>query len=146
MDENSTKFNIVTDYCSTGTTLFLAKELLLQYNKVPKEKLGKREVQTLLRAGIDFDENIMKKKPLINIDTVLGAVSDMTHQRYEYISNVPHFHIDDSQNLQEGCISSKDKTNEELFKEFDNYSTPLARAFNLCALNEVLNFEAQKQA
>ena len=144
VNENSKKINIITDFCSTGKSLLLAHDLVLQYNNVPKENFKKREIETLINAGRFYEEDV-EGDSLITSRAVMSIRADMVSQKFEYISNVPHFYINDNENLFVTCsISSKDKTDEELFYEFDNYSKPLARAFSLCAINEVLKIENKK--
>ena len=59
----------------------------------------------------------------------------------ELISNVPHFPVllraQKIYSTIPNTITIDEKTNEEIFKEFEEYSQPLARAFSLCTMHEI---------
>ena len=64
----------------------------------------------------------------------------MKHSNFADVCNVPHFHVYEQFSVPSGYISPKIKTQNQLFKEFDDYSQPLARAFSLCAIHEAMNY------
>ena len=76
-------------------------------------------------------------------EEVFSISGDCCVESAEKVCNVPHFHMNDEKNqhhIQQGrtdYISSKHKSNKRVFREFENYSTELARAYNLCTYYEL---------
>ena len=46
-------------------------------------------------------------------------------------------------NVQGNHVISSYKTKEQLFKEFEEYSQPLARAFALCSIHEAMKLQEE---
>lgn len=140
-EKNNNKKNIVIDYAFSGKTLsticsFLAKENKLDY----KEDIWCLSLIDLMISMLYKKDNKNpieipnNEKPLL----LKNYREDLHFSLENEISNVPHFDIDDRKNNERtNSISSKLHTKEGLFKAFDEFSKPLARAYSLCVINEM---------
>ena len=76
-----------------------------------------------------------------NLDIpITDCLLDMETSKIENISNIPHFpvvyFIPDGYDADE-IFDTKNKTEQEIFRAFEEYSKPLARAFSLCTMHEI---------
>ena len=73
--------------------------------------------------------------------------NDIFNQKVENASNVPHFSIfSDMYNKKAGeSVSATFKPKKVLFKEFDEFSRPQARAYQLCVLHELDKLNNKKE-
>ena len=130
-DDN--KNTIILDYVSSGKTLNTMGSLISQYCNIPREKICKLSLGNLLTESFK-DVSFFDKAPKSSFSEAVGFCE------VDQISNVPHFSVtpeaDREYENKEYTIKAEDKTKEELFREFENYSSPLARAFSLCAMQE----------
>ena len=63
---------------------------------------------------------------------------DMESQRIEEVTNVPHFCMWKNTNQEEmGFVYAERKTNKKLFAEFEEFSKPEARIFELLLYDEL---------
>ena len=124
------------DYKATGKTLQVLKRIVCEYCKVPEENVKTKSLQHEIEAIYLFIGNRWEQRKKEKNDIIAG---DIYQQKVENISNVPHFCVyKDSLNKDKpDYISSKGKSKETLFREFDEFSRPQSRAFQLCILNEL---------
>ena len=124
------KLNIILDFTVTGETLNVATEFIKEYFKFDNKDIKK----------LSLDKDILNPR---RSDPEKKYDLDMYDCFAEKISNVPHYPVS---SLAEGpYISKKDSTvfftkdmpQSELYKNFEDYSSPLARAFSLCTMNEI---------
>ncbi len=128
-------FILLLDYCCSGTSLNNMCDIFLEEFPYHSEKTHERSILD------DLAELTNLKDPSSNLTIAdyANLTCDMQGSFFEEVSNVPHFYIYDQYNEgQQGCISSVHKKKRQLFKEFDEFSTPLARAYSLCCINEAM--------
>lgn len=126
---------IMLDYCNTGASLSNLCDIFIEEKLYTPEKIHDKSILN------DLSELSRIKDPNSDFtaENFANIAHDMNYSNAANVSNVPHFHIEDIENkMTSGSISSKDKTKKELFKEFDRYSQPTARAFALCAIHEAM--------
>ncbi|MBQ9245846.1 hypothetical protein IJ182_06230 [bacterium] len=131
-DEIKDRNVIILDYSSSGRTLQIVKRLVNEYCGIPDENIQLKDISELIEETI-------------NTNTTLSDVSsekikkDIFNQKVEKTTNVAHFSIfNDRYNRKEkDSISARKKEKTELFKEFDDFSKPSARAYQLCVLDEI---------
>ena len=125
---------VLIDYCSTGTSLILFRDMIMERNNISKEKMHDFSIINLLEAARKRYQN---KYTVPSKEDISDILSDMQFNLMENVCSVPHFDIRDNKNQnKKGYITSKDKNLDKLFEEFEEYSKPEARAFALCAINE----------
>jgi len=142
LPKNDNKINILLDYKLSGKTLDVLSNILVKNTKTDKEKLEK---VSLIRALYDaISENYSDNPDMQLTKKDIEAInSDCVSQILERASNVPHFQLIDRENRnvvhweKDNYISSKGKTKNKIFQEFEKYSTKLGRAYGLCAYNEL---------
>ena len=135
---NNKKLNIITDYVSSGASLKTAGKLIR--DTFPYSKFEEIETQNLIdRATFKgIKDNVIDADEENDIANAYNM--DLLRSRCDKLCNVPHFHVNDYDNLLDlRAISSQGKTEKEIFRMFENYSYPYARAFELCTLNELYN-------
>ena len=126
---NDGKLNILIDYTASGATLKAMGEVIKEYFKMDDDKV----------KTVSITDDIIRELSTLAQRRVL---SDMANSDMEKISNVPHFPITpheigrydflDKKNT----IYLKNYPKENIFEVFDNSSTPLARTFSLCTMNQ----------
>ena len=80
----------------------------------------------------EFPEKQKLKQAAKNIE------HDCAYSHMQYFSNVPHFDIiQRTHNYYDEYIEPYNKTNEEIFEEFEKFSNPLARAFVFSVFDEI---------
>lgn len=127
---------ILLDYSNTGESLENLAKVLTEQKMCKKEKLKTNSILDYLKLFMlpEGTNGLLSEKEYNNIE------SDMYDSRFESISNIPHFYVSDKDNNGYGhWVLAKNKPMSQLFKEFDEYSLPLARAFSLCCLHEATN-------
>ena len=125
---------ILIDYSFTGKTLQIASNILAQYSKIPPEKIRLMPLSKLLgfiRGNLDS-----QKAKEFEFDSILDEIDC---QRVECTSNVPHYSVFEERYNSQNPFSvvTGNKSQDELFSDFDNFSRPSARAYQLCVLNEL---------
>lgn len=141
MGKENDKYNIVLDYTCTGNSLKMFCELLKNKVGIDKDKL----ISASLYEIMDIIRELESEKVDLRLSNsnIEDIVHDCIMQTSEKLCNVPHFDIDDNINYFKNkendrtYICSRRKTFPTVFKEFENYSTPLARAYSLCTFNEL---------
>jgi len=128
------KTNIVIDLTSSGRTLSHMEKLV--------KKLSPNTV-TFALTGYSISKVLdsidSKNKPWkVNTIEEDDFFEDMESQRIEEITNVPHFCMWKNINKYDmGYIYSEGKTNKKLFAEFEEFSKPEARIFELILFHEL---------
>ena len=124
---------IILDYCATGRTIHLIERLIKEYCDVEKDKVFTQDLYDLILTGFSENQNNLTQNDIDNIK------SDLRYQRVEMASNVPHFSIysDKLNRDRDYSVSSKGQSKEKLFKKFEEYSRPSARAYQLLVLAEL---------
>ena len=141
---NDNKLNIVMDYKCTGQTLENIANLI-------KEKCGISD-ESITKVGLDFSFIFFLPYSSKSSGERLSRENcyyDMSRQHIEEISNVPHFPVFESlRNLKYNNdsmkITTEGKTQEEVFREFEDFSQPLARAYSLCTMHEINKMKNRK--
>ncbi len=135
------KINIVLDYVSYGNSLYSVTKFINEFLKEqhplkrPKVKAYSL-VDTIEKLEKADDKKVKKYKILIEND--ISKLDKLCNKsRIEYVSPVPHFDILDETKDTLGYIESSNKTEEEVFKEFEDYSTPLSRIYSIRLLDEI---------
>lgn len=144
-EENNNLKNIVMDYTFSGKTLSTICMLLVRENKLTSaEDIWALSMNDLL-VSLLYDKN--NKAPIETsfeekAQLLKAYKEDLLYSFESEIANVPHFHINDRDNLKkDNSISSNRKSKAELFRAFEDYSKPLARAFSLCVIDEIINLQ-----
>ena len=134
-DLSKDDFLILLDFCCSGASLDNLCSVFVEEKVHPPEKIHDRSILNDLTemTNVSIPDSSFKLEEYANI------AHDMHCSSFEEVSNVPHFHIYDHFNEgQEFHISSQGKSQRKLFKEFSEFSRPLARAYALCAINEAV--------
>ncbi len=132
---NNDKLNVVLDFTSTGQTLKNMKQFIKDICKIKDKNIKAISINNLLHSSYSYKHQIENQD--VPIDDCL---LDMQSSIIERISNVPHFSVvyrklvDDIDYIN---IDVTNKTEQQIFREFEDYSRPLARAFSLCTMHEI---------
>ena len=135
--DNSDKKVVLLDYSFSGKTLKTVKELTEKYCNIPPDKIEILDIAHLL-YGIRANYPVSDTQKGIIFDPEM-IMEEINSQDVECMSNTPHYSIyDENYNVKKPfSITTKDKTDEELFADFENFSKPSARAYQLCILHEL---------
>ena len=125
---------ILLDYCASGRTLSNTSLIFEKYMQTDKQNYHTRSIIEELRE-ISSGNN----KCNITYFDIESIKEDMRGCRLEKVGNVPHFSFDNNKRHHDDEINSNFKTASEVFKEFENYSTPEGRAWALCVIHEAIN-------
>lgn len=126
---------IMLDYCNTGTSLSNLCDIFIEEKLYTPEKIHDKSILN------DLIETTQLKSPDSNfkLEEYANIAHDMYYSNFEKVSNVPHFYVYEQENqMGLDSISAEGKKPRKLFKEFDEYSQQLARAFSLCAIHEAM--------
>ena len=126
---------ILLDYKCYGRSLDTLENALLQSGACKSEKLEQHSILEYLKKLLPSNNSSIKDT---NAEILESLSFDMIEEMIEQISNVPHFHIDEENvnAMNPRYMSATGKTPEQLFKNFEEYSQPRARAFALCSIHE----------
>lgn len=124
------KLNIVFDFTDSGSTLRAVARIIKKYFSLKNSKITK----------ISINDDVIESAYTRSTEKYLhdAACCDV-----EQISNVPHFPVVSNEVARYDFIGKNDTlylkniAKQELFRQFDNYSSPLARAFSLCTMREI---------
>ena len=125
------KTNILLDYTYSGHTLEAMTKLI---------KKNYRFKKTVKSVSLNNLFEYLKRNKLAHPS---NYSTDMYMSHIENISNVPHFPVTKSgirkyQSINKaGTVYRCNLSDEDVFKKFESYSTPLARAFSLCTMAEI---------
>ena len=133
-DLDNNKKVIIMDFESSGSTLALMKQILLQYCNIPLEQIRICEISKEIQDV--HDKNHFKITPE-------GYIVDIVEERIAKISNVPHYDI-----TYDGEFSgiNKPRNFNSGFEKRQYYNTkqfsrPFARAFQLLVLDELSHLD-----
>lgn len=128
------KANILLDYCIDRHTLKTMQMSMESYFGFKEDELFSSDIVDL----IDYIDYRCESRFNLSEDEAEELDGMMAYQNSERIVNVPHFNILDSLNLGlDDSIYRGMKSNETVYKKFDEFSTPLARAYSVCLLDEL---------
>ena len=128
---------VLLDYENCGYSLKRMEQIFLERGDIEAEKIHKCSVMDALSEIL---KNQDTTKPwALDAMSVDDLKFDMSLNKSERISNVPHFEVNHNNydnNFIENDITDLIGPSEDLFKRFDDFSKPNARAWSLCSLNE----------
>ena len=129
---------VLLDYKSTGRTIHLIKRILLEDCNIPEENIRVTYLNNFIDSGLLNSKNHERKKD-DRENVFMNTIMDIFEQRVESMANVAHFSVyrDYFNKRNSTYITSKNKSEEQLFREFEEFSRPEARAYQLCVLNEL---------
>ena len=134
------------DFTSTGKTLKTLR--IAMQNRLGDNFKG--NIYQIPVSGVDYSIN-----GEMSHDEFLNIIDSMSDSSICKLGNVPHFNVSsvtvdeeyenyfNNDELYNDIEHQFYSTDEELFKAFDNFSTPLARAFSLVCL-DIINQEKSK--
>ena len=121
------------DYCCSGTGLDNLCNIFIEEGVYRADKMHDHS----LLADLSELSSLNNPNSIYSLQEHANMCHDAQYSDSESISNVPHFHVFDQKNAGKiNHISSEGKKQKQLFKEFDEFSRPTARAFSLCAIHE----------
>lgn len=134
---NKKEYLIMLDYCSTGASLEMLCNIFVESGIYKAERIHDRSILN------DLSElsNYRMPNSKFTLENFANIAHDMNFSACAKVSNVPHFYVYDEENQSSGCISSHNKKEREIFRELDEYSQPLARAYALCAIHEAMKLQ-----
>ena len=137
------KLNLILDYTVSGKTLDNVIDFIDKNYDEFEESLKFRAanlniIMDAVFRNSSYDEEECKK----NVEC------DIKCSEVEHISNVPHFPVF-GRNKKEYpkrtfTVRIDNKTQDTIFKEFENSSQPLARAFSLCTMHEINKLKGEQ--
>ena len=120
---------VVLDYSATGKTLTLMGKILKERNEINPNKIH------LHSLNDDLDEicktTDTNEKYGFDVLNIYDLKEDLYCSSFTNITNVPHFICNDPQRYE-------DKKTWQIFRDFDTYSQPTARAWALCTTHEAM--------
>jgi len=137
VNKKDKKMNIFIDYCSSGSTLSEVARLANVINKVPNERIVQESLIGLLDNSADLART-QKKLYLVDDEAITNINLDVFHQNIQVVSSVPHNDI--TQNLKKANKFLDFKADKKMRDKFEEYSTPSARAFSFCVIDELSYF------
>lgn len=134
INRRNNDFILLVDYCCSGTSLDKMCEIFEEEKLIQDGKMHDCSILTDLAVLTNF------KNPnsIFRLEDFANIAHDMQTSNFESVSNVPHFHVDENYNKRDNHISSSNKRKRQLFREFEEFSQPLARAYSLCCINEAM--------
>lgn len=129
------KVNVVVDYCITKRTLNTVTDCIKQYFGLDEDSIMARGIiEAICIANLyERDEKI---KP--TDDEIKKLDSVISEQDIEKIANVPHFYLDDRDNIGTSrAVCALGRKPSFVFKKFEDFSRPLSRAYSICLLEEL---------
>ncbi len=137
------KHNIVLDYTYSGYTLEKIQNFIQEYCGISDKNIEAVSINKLLIHPAISNRT---RKNWIELKTEI--LEDMKSSKIEEISNIPHFPVlkraKKVYSTVPSVVTTENKSEEEIFKELDNYSKPLARAFALCTMHEINKSKGKK--
>lgn len=134
---NDGKTNLILDFKSSkeNSTLdnvyyYISKE----FSDIPEEKFQKVSLADLLNEAFEDGSDFEKRR-------ISYFINDISCSCIEEYSNVPHFYIRPEKYISrqeaENTVYPYQKSNTEIYEQFEKFSRPLARAFSLCSIYEI---------
>jgi len=133
------KKTIVLDFTNSGKSLSMVYRLAKEYCHVSKNNCIAMRLQDLIiNATKEQDEHIS--------DDIKQVLDNILNQTVGILSNVPHFNVhDDEKNLiSDNSVFAGKHTHQNIFKFFEKNSTPFARVYAFCVLDEINNMLSKK--
>ena len=132
---------IVLDYYNTGESLKAIQSILNERKDIASSKIATHSIIDDLKKCTQ-DENYIH----LSSKDVSAIEADMRYSKIERIANVPHFYMDetDVSKNRSATIFAKQKTQRQIFREFENFSRPLGRMYALCTLDEIKKIKGVK--
>lgn len=121
---------LILDYVSWGKTINFIKNIVEDYCEIPAKKVKTCNLT-------EFTEN------LYGYSKSKKYAGDISRQKVEYIANTPHYNVRendsgedylDNDDLKKQFDFEKEK---QKYKKLENYSTPLARAYQLLVFDKL---------
>ena len=146
--DDKDKINLVIDLAPPnqygqiirGRTLAFVCDLIEDEFDLPKNKVVAFPIQHLIYR--DVPRNFKTKEETTLEQARKNVFMDINFSNSAYFSNVPHFNLSKTKGLHEHLkirsVIPDNKTNEEIFEEFENFSQKRARATTLVALDDIL--------
>ena len=126
---------VVLDFIHSGKSLDLVMRMLEERGDIPEGRLYEHSL-------IHDLADITKKypHPHVNKELAINFHNDLMYSRFHNLSNVPHFTFNggDCYKCKDTTIDSTGKRITEVFREFDEFSLPDARAWALCSTHEAM--------
>ncbi len=133
-DLDDGKLNIVLDFTCTGGSLRAIRNLIKKYTNVKEENIKAKSLNDLLNKAF-AEANLIEK---LTLDVYFESLFLSSP---ENVSNVPHYEVLNNRfrkyDDDDFVIRIENKSEKEIFREFENSSQPLARAYSLCTAHEV---------
>ena len=128
-------FILLLDYCYRGRSLEKMCDIFIEEEIVKPDLLHDCSILDDLSKLTNSE---VANSPF-SMEDYTNIANDMENALFQNISNVPHFYLpEETGNHELGYVYSTGKTKRQLFKEFDEYSNPFARAFALCSIHEAM--------
>lgn len=135
---NGKEHLILLDYCHTGESLEALYNIFTESKVYKPERMHDRSI---LQDLVDVS-HLKVPNSDYRLEEQANISHDMCYSNFAYVSSVPHFYVYDEENqLSRRSVSSYGKIEREIFREFEEYSTPFSRAFALCAIHEAMKLQ-----
>ncbi|MBR5304755.1 MAG: hypothetical protein IKU37_08025 [Candidatus Gastranaerophilales bacterium] len=136
VNQENNDFIILLDYFLSGRSLNYLATFFTEMNTCQKDKLSADSILGYLEL---YTSPNKEDGIFLTEEEYVMLENNMCDEDIFKLSNTPHFYMDKDYNgWNRSCIASSDKSEKELFKEFDDFSQPLARAFALCSIHEAM--------
>jgi len=126
---------VVLDYVQSGRALMAMGRILSERGDIEPTRIRLHSIADDLKKCADDKDNHW-----VEYEDAIRIIGDMHESTIEKMSNVPHFFMDESlvSKSKSHTVYKGHKRDKDIFREFDNFSTPEARAWSLCIANEML--------
>jgi len=122
---------LILDLCATGKSAGIIKQMLLERNDIAEENII---IQDMTKTLEDMAKNHGSNLSTYEINCF---DADMRMSKCSKICNVPHFDYYGSKNKSSNYITRKPhETKLSVFRRFEDFSKPDARAWALCSTHE----------
>ncbi len=138
-DVNDEKTNIILDFSASGTSLNFAYNLI-------QEAIGQSKKAKIVKCDMikTIEKSINKNNPIRKDFGHLSVLSMLSSNSYiQRVSPTPHFKITNKKATinkstynEQNCINPADKSQKEIFKDFEDFSTPFSRIYSILLLEE----------
>ena len=127
---------LILDFCATGKSARLVKQMLFERDDIPKENIFIHDVTKTL----EYIKNECNSR--ITQEEIGYLDADMRTSRCAKISNIPHFYYDNTgYNSHKTIVRKPLESKWNLFNRFEEFSKPDARAWALVATAEAFKLQ-----
>lgn len=126
---------VILDFAQSGTTLDIVEKLIQERGDIEKDKIHKHSIIKDFKR-IAQGDNLGR----ITISEAMRAEEDLIFSYFENCTNVPHFYINKEFCGNENTVDSSSGNAHTIFRQFDEFSTPRGRAWELCSMYEAFRF------